>query len=378
MAKRIYLDFNATHPLRREIVGKWKSYWEVFGNPSSAHAEGRRARTALDEARERIAACLGAPRRGVIFVGSGTEANNQVIASVSPGSHVVTSTIEHACVRQAVRRHLDDGGSVTELAVDRAGRVNRADLAAAVRPNTALVSVMIANNETGVIQPIPELAAIARSHRIIVHTDATQAVGKIPVSMAALGVDVMTISAHKLGGPKGIAALIISDDDWVKPFILGGPQERGLRAGTEAVPLALAFADAVELAVAEMATVTQRQHELTAYIRQRVAYIPDLEFNSGDDGLPNTINLSIPGLRGEHVVRNLDLAGISVSTGSACSTGAVDPSHVIRALGKPEWVIRSAFRVSMGATTQLADVAKFCDELDRLVREHSPTGVTPC
>lgn len=361
MAKRIYLDHNATTPLRTEVASNWKKYWEIYGNPNSVHAEGRRARMALDEARERIAHCLGSPRRGVVFVGSGSEGNNQVVASVPPGAPIITSAIEHACIRNAARaRH---SRLLTELPVDSAGLVSVDDLAVAITPETGLVTIMLANNETGVIQPVQSMAEMARRYGVFMHTDATQAAGKVPVSMENLGVGAMTVTAHKLGGPKGIAAVLISDDAWLKPFIVGGPQERNLRAGTECVPLAVAFADALELAVADMDVRAQRHREFKAHILARLDGIGSVEINSVVDGLPNTLNISINGFRGEHVVRNMDLAGIAISTGSACSTGAVDPSHVIAAFGKPAWVVDGAFRVSMGADTTLDDISIFCDRL---------------
>ncbi len=356
---RVYLDHNATTPLHPEIAKKWRKYWDVMGNPSSLHAEGREARNALDTARERIAGVLGIPRRALIFVGSGSEANSQVVQSVPDGGHVITSTIEHSCVRNALRAAGRRGVTVTEVPVNSHGSVSVDAVRDAIRPDTRLITIMSANNETGSIQPIADISTIARESGVLMHTDAVQALGKLPFLSFDSGADLMTISGHKVYGPKGIAALLIRDIDRLTPIIFGGPQEHALRAGTEAVPLAVAFADAVVLAEAEREALGARLLALKNRFLESIRAVVDVEVNSPEDGLFNTINVSVKGIPGEAIVRGLDLQGISISTGSACSTGSVEPSHVIAALGKPAWVTAGAFRISMGRLTTV-------DDMDRL------------
>lgn len=369
MPKYLYLDHNATTPLHPDVAKKLKKNWDVFGNPSSLHATGRAARNALDIARQRITDALGVSRRKLIFVGSGSEANNQVIHSVPPGAHLITSTVEHACIRNSIQAAIRRGVLVSEIDVDTQGRVDLDRLRSAIRPETRLITIMMANNETGSIQPIAEISQIAQSHGIPFHTDAVQAVGKMPFFFGEWGVECATISAHKLYGPKGIAALLIPSDEWVTPFIYGGSQELSLRAGTESVPLAMAFADAIEIAVAEQAVESVRLLGLKQAFLESMASLSDMELNSPLDGLANTINLSIKGVLGESIVRNMDLQGIALSTGSACSTGSVDPSHVIAALGKPEWVTKGAFRISMGRDTTAEDMAQCSATLHTVIEK---------
>ncbi|NDD67362.1 cysteine desulfurase [bacterium] len=365
---RLYLDANATTPLHPEIQKKWRKYWDVFGNPSSLHAEGREARNALDAAKERIGRVLGIPHRSLIVVGSGSEANSQVIASVPEGGHIIISAVEHACIRNATAAAQRRGHPVTTVPVDEWGRVSVDVVAGAIQPDTQLISIMTANNETGAIQPIAELADLARSRGILFHTDAVQALGKTPFLGLESGPDLITISAHKIYGPKGIAVLVIRDTDRLKPMIWGGPQEHALRAGTEAVPLAMAFADAVELVESERGDVMSRLAQLKGAFLDWFQTVSDVAINSPEDGLPNTINVSVQGISGEAIVRALDLNGIAISTGSACSTGSVEPSAVIRALGKPEWVTTGAFRVSMMRTTTSDDMHRFQTELNAIIR----------
>lgn len=367
MSKILYLDHNATTPMHPDILKKWRKYWDIYGNASSLHSKGREARNALDLARERISQSLGITGRRLIFVSSGTEANNQVIHSVPDGAHIVTTSVEHACIRNAILRAQSRGVSVTHMGVDSEGNLDLDQLFSAVNAMTRLITVMTANNETGAIQPIVQIAQFAKSRGIPFHTDAVQALGKIPFFPMDLGVDCATISAHKIYGPKGIAGLLLPDDDWVKPFIIGGPQEQSNRAGTESIPLAMAFADAVELAVGAQSVESQRLNTLKVDLIDWLIQLGDVEINSPTDGLANTVNASIQGITGEAIVRNMDLAGIAMSTGSACSTGAVDPSHVIMALNKPKWVVDGAFRVSMGRDTTADDLARFKTVLSDIV-----------
>jgi len=374
MPPRIYLDHNATTPIHPQVEKNLRKYWVQYGNPSSMHSEGRAARTAIDEARERIAALLKIPRHTIVFTGSGSEANNQIINSVTTRhliqkqpAHIITSCIEHACIRNALKQAAQLGVTVTELPVNQDGIVSPEEVRTAIRIDTQLITIMHANNEIGSIQPIQEIAEIATTHKIPMHTDAVQSLGKMPLNIPHLGVDFATVSAHKIGGPKGIAALIVRNEEWLSPFIFGGPQERMLRAGTEATPLIMAFADAVEIAYATLTDTQQRYIQLKTEFLNWAAAFPEIMMISTENGLPNTISLAVQGINGDTMVRNMDLNGIAISTGSACSTGAVDPSHVISALGHPEWVTTGAFRVSMGASTTSEIIQNFQDILSKII-----------
>jgi len=362
----VYCDHNASTPLRPEVLDAMLPYLrEQYGNASSVHAWGARARDAVETARQGVAALLGAHPAEIVFTSGGTESNNLAIlgaARAMPRRTVVTTPIEHSSVRAVVRGLVEDGYDVREVPIDDVGRVNVAALAAALDGAVGLVSIGWANNEIGTIQPIDEIAAICRSREVPLHVDAVQAAGKLPVHVR--GIDVLSLSAHKLGGPKGVGALFVRRDLPWRPLFAGGGQERGRRPGTENVAGIVGMGDACRLAAAELggfgeACVALRD-ALWAALQQR---IPRIRRNSpaGEGCLPNTLNVSIDGVRGEALVAALDLAGVAVSGGSACAAGAGEPSHVLLALGRTAEAARDGVRFSLGRTNTR-------DEIDHVVR----------
>jgi cysteine sulfinate desulfinase/cysteine desulfurase-like protein len=334
VVSRIYLDHNATTPLdpvvRNTMLNSMK---EDFGNPSGIYREGKSARFALDSARRRIAQLLNCTARRIIFTGGGSEANNHVLKGLafacrSSKNHIITSTIEHPSVIETCKWLEKFGYHVTHLPVDSSGRVNPEDLLRAIREKTFLVSIMTANNETGSIQPITELARITREHGILFHTDATQAVGKIPVDVEALGIDLLTLSGHKLYGPKGIGSLYVKKGVILENLIHGGSQESGLRAGTENVVGIIGLGKAAELAeqrLPEMNRIRMLRDLLEKGIQKIVT---GAKLNGhARERLPNTLNMCLPGFRGESLVLAMDQRGVSLSSGSACRSGSPKPSH---------------------------------------------------
>lgn len=350
-----YLDHNATTPVRPEAADAIAHALSLHGNPSSVHRFGRLVRRMVDEAREDIAALVGVSPANVVFTSGGTEANNQALAGY-PGT-VLVSAIEHDSVRDA-----HDGAPA--IAVDPAGVVRCEMLsdALAEAEGRALVSVMLANNETGVVQPVGEIVGLASAHDALVHCDAIQAAGKIDVSFGDLGVDLMSLSAHKLGGPQGIGALVVRDGLDPAPLLRGGGQERRRRAGTENVIGIAGFGAAARAARADLAAfgeLGRLRDDMEARLR---AAAPDMVvYGEAAARLPNTSCIGLSGMTAELQVMQLDLAGIAVSAGSACSSGKVTPSHVLRAMGCDDDAARSAIRVSLGWNTQAADVDRFVD-----------------
>lgn len=362
----VYLDHNATTPVSPAALAAMQPYYSLqYGNASSRHEYGRAARRAVDEARQRVAHAVGAHPTEVIFTSGGSEANNLFIkgaaANLTPGI-VAVSAIEHPCVRapaQALRRH---GWRMREIAVDAECRIARADFGAAVAERPALISVMLANNETGALQDIATLAATAAPARAWFHTDAVQALGKLPLdfrSLNAAGVHGMTISAHKLGGPKGAGALIIDKRVDLAPLIDGGGHERGLRSGTENVPAIVGFGVACEEATIRMDDMQFDQLAMRSELEQGLTALGAVIFSRGAERLPNTVYFSRPGLDGETLVAQLDRAGYAVASGAACSAANPEPSHVLLAMGIAPEVARGAVRVSLGRQNTAADVAGF-------------------
>lgn len=349
----VYLDHNAGTPVRAGVVAAVTEALARTGNPSSVHRYGRLARRLIEDSRERVAALMDAPAHGVIFTGSGTEADN--LALRGAGRPCFATAVEHDAVLQAVP-------DLVQLAVDRDGVVDLDDLGAKLtalgRP--ALVSVMFANNETGVIQPIAEVVRVAHEYGAWVHCDAIQAAGKVPVSMRRLGVDMVSLSAHKLGGPPGIGALVVADGVAPSPIIHGGGQERGRRAGTENLPAIAGFGVAAEIAragLAEAEGLTILRDELETRLQ---SVCPEIAiFGSRAPRLPNTTCVAMPGVSSETQVMAFDLAGLAVSAGAACSSGKVRASHVLRAMGVPEKIAATAIRVSLGWTNRGDDVRRF-------------------
>jgi cysteine desulfurase len=367
----IYLDHAATTPLRREALEAMLPYLtDQFGNASSQHSFGRRARAGLDEAHERVARALGATPREIVFTSGGTEANNLAIkgaawAGKARGHRIVTTSVEHHSVGHTVRYLEKFGFEVVELPVDRYGRVDPNELEAAITPKTILVSVMWANNEVGTIQPIGEVAARVHAHRgVLFHTDAVQAAPHLDVRVAGLEVDLMTIAAHKFEGPKGVGALYVRHGTNILAQQQGGAQERYRRAGTEDVAAAVGMGVALELAAAERAETASRLRTLGSRLTAALSGVDRLDLTGHEvDRLPGHVSYVADGIDGSALTMALDLAGLATSTGSACVSGSGEVSHVLSAMGYPEEEARGSLRLSLGRTTTPAEV----DEAARLV-----------
>lgn len=373
---RIYLDHNATTPVAPEVASAVAAALvDEFGNPSSVHHFGQRAKVALDSARQAVADLLGAQPAEIVFTGGGTEGDNlalrgRVDALAAGGRrHVVVSAIEHEAVLATLkalgRRGIES--TLVEVGVD--GIVSSDAVAAAIRPETALVSIMHANNEVGTLQPVAEIAALAHARDVAVHTDAVQTAGRIPVDVEALGVDLLTLSAHKFSGPKGVGALYVRRGTQLAPTATGGRQERNRRAGTENVPGIVGLGVAAVLARRRLVDEGPRLACLRDRLERGIlATIPGTTVNGAvDRRIPNTTNLSFEGVEAESLLIALDLEGIAVSTGSACSSGTLEPSHVLRAMGLGTHRTQSSLRFSLGATTDAAHIDRVLDVLPGLV-----------
>jgi cysteine desulfurase len=376
----VYLDYNATTPIDPRVASAAQPYLVTeFGNPSSGHRYGATPAQAVRTAREQVAMAIGADRDAIVFTGSGSEANNLAIRGTvlaNPGrrTHVITQATEHPAVLATChalqRLH---GVDVTVLPVDRYGLVDPHDLSAALTPHTVLVSIMLANNETGTIQPIAELARIAHGHGVPFHTDAAQAVGKIPVDVAALGVDLLTIVGHKMYAPKGVAALYVRPGLTLEPIIYGGGQERGLRAGTENVALTVALGAAADLADADITDGGPRRvRALRDRLHRALTHgLPGQVVLNGhpDRRLPNTLNVSIAGIRGDELLAAVP--GVAASTGSACHAGTTEPSPVLTAMSLDSDRAGAAVRLSVGRWTSDEDVDRAADRLTEAARRLS-------
>lgn len=376
MKKRVYLDYSATTPLRPEAAQAMAPHFaDEFGNPSSIHSYGRDARQAVEDARQRTMSVLGAATGRLIYTGSGSEADCLAVLGFArrhPGGCVIRSSIEHKAVIAATKVLTADGYDVRVAPVTADGAVDLERLAGLL-PNDdrpTLVSVMWANNETGVVQPIAELAALCRRRGARLHSDAVQALGKIAVEIDDLGVDLLALSAHKFGGPKGIGALYVGAGIELEPIVYGGGQEHGLRSGTENVAGIVGFAAAAEASTSELAAEAERLSALRDRLSGGLAeQLPDMVINGGEapQRLPNVLNISIPAIDLEGVLTALDLEGICVSSGSACTTGSVEPSHVIAALGRQGDLARNAIRFSLGWGTRPEDVEYVLDVFPKVV-----------
>lgn len=365
---RVYLDHNATTPVAAEVADAMhEAVRACFGNASSIHAFGQAAKAALDDARSAVAELLGARPNDVIFTGSGTEADNLAIRGVAEASpaagrrHLVASAIEHEAVLNTLKALSKRGWTSTLLPVGAAGVVEPAALEAAITDDTALVSVMHANNEIGTLQPIAELAGVAHRHGALFHTDAVQSAGKVPLDVSALGVDLLSISAHKFNGPKGVGAIWIRRGLRLVATTTGGRQERNRRAGTENVPAIAGLGVAARLAAAKLAREAARLRALRDRLESSLLdRVPDAAVNGTGERVPNTTNISFHGVEAEALLIALDLEGIAVSTGSACSSGTLEPSHVLRAMGLTPRRAQSSIRFSLG-------LGNTDEEVDRLV-----------
>jgi len=373
---RIYLDYAATTPLRREVADAMcQALGRPTFNPSSIHGEGRDARRLLDGARDRVARALGVSRKEITFTGSGSEADNLallgVVRALGRKGHLVASAIEHHAVLHALDALREDGFDVTLVPVDATGTVDPQVFANALRDDTLVASIMYANNEIGTVEPIAELAAIAHRRGVLFHTDAIQAPCWLPVSPKELGVDLMSISAHKVFGPAGTGALYARDGVAISPIVHGGGQEFGRRSGTENLVGILGFATALELAVAEHAQKARAVGALRDVLELGIAtMVPDVRINGeGAQRLPHICNVSFGGIASDALLLRLDLAGIAVSSGSACTSGALVPSHVIEALGlDPRWQ-SCVVRFSLSGATTRVEIDRVLDVVSATVAE---------
>jgi len=382
---RIYLDYNATTPVARDVADAIsRALVDTFGNPSSVHAFGQGAKAALDEARTEVARLVDADPSAVVFTSGGTEADNLALRGVAaatrdPGRRrIVTTGIEHEAVLTTARALEREGWTVEVVAVGESGVLSPAALEPRLTRETALVSVMHANNEVGTIQPIAELAALAHAHGALFHTDAVQSVGKVPVSVSALGVDLLSLSGHKFGGPKGTGALWIRRGVRLGAQATGGRQERNRRAGTENVPSLVGLGVAARLARAKLDTASvsigRLRDRLEAGILSGVA--GTVVNGDRDRRVPNTTNIGFEGLEAESLLIALDLEGVAVSTGSACSSGSLEPSHVLRAMGLPSQRARNSLRFSLGAETTAEEIDFVVGVLPALVAKLRRLGHT--
>jgi cysteine desulfurase len=383
---QIYFDHNATTPLHRDVWDAMQPYLAgIWGNPSSLHTEGQQARDAIEEARSQVAHIIGATPEEVIFTSGGTEADNlailgSVLAQQRPGGQIITSQIEHPAVLGSCRFLETQGFRITRLPVSSAGLIDPDDLAQVLSDDTVLVSLMYANNEVGTIQPIRACAAMARARGILVHTDAVQSVGKIPTLVNELGVDLLSLSGHKIYGPKGVGALYVRHGIALHPIMTGGPQERGLRGGTESVPAIVGLGAGARLATGNMSAEISHAAALRDRLEQGVlATIPEVMVNGATTSrLPSTTNLSFRGVDGQSLVVALDLKGVATSTGAACSSGSLEPSHVLIAMGLSEEWLQGSVRLSVGAGNTLDEVETLLQILPPIVarlRQHGGGSV---
>ena len=372
---KVYLDHNATAPLDPQVLEAMMPYLrEEFGNASSIHQWGRRARAALEDSRAKIATLLGAEKDCVVFTGGGTEADNLAIKGVAwanqeKGKHIVTSTVEHHAVLHTCEFLAKQGFEITFLPVDGKGRLDPEDLRKAIRPDTILITLMHANNETGILFPLREFGQIAREKKVFFHTDAIQTFCKVPLNVEEDHVDLLSLSAHKIYGPKGVGALYIRKGTKMVAILHGGSQQRKRRPGTENVAGAVGFASAAELLFADQEKEGDRLAALRDQLqRNLVEKIPQVLLNGDPDHrLPGTLNMSFKFVEGESLILSLDMEGIAVSSGSACTSGSLEPSHVLLAMGIPHEVCHGSLRFSLGRGTTKEQIDYVLEVLPRIV-----------
>ena len=378
--RRVYLDHNATTPLHPEVKKEMIEAMEMFGNPSSMHAFGREARANVEHARHTVAEFIGAHDDEIVFVGSGSEANNTVLSLFACASNlclpgfktrttIITTRIEHPCVLETSECLAHKGTKVRFLDVDQYGRIDMDQLRGYLTDDVGLVSVMTVNNEIGTIQDIAEITRMAHENGSLMHTDAVQAIGKMPMDVNGLGVDFLTMSAHKIYGPKGIGALYVRKGTPYCPFIRGGHQEKGRRAGTENTLGIIGLAKALEMRAQEMDEEAKRLTGMKDALKNGIEKsIDDVIFNGHPTlSIPNTVNVSFPGAEGEAILLYLDLQGIAVSTGSACASGSLDPSHVLLATGSSPERAHGSIRISMGRETTMDEIGYMLDVLPGII-----------
>jgi cysteine desulfurase len=378
--RRVYLDHNATTPLDERVLQRMEPFLrEEFGNPSSLHWFGQRARAAVEDARAEVAALVGAEAAEIVFTASGSESDNMALrgaVSRAEGSRrgLVCSAVEHHAVINAVAGLREEGLPTAHVRVSETGHLDLDHFRAIVDEGTAVASVMLANNETGAVQPVEEVVRLAHARGALVHCDAVQAAGKMPIDVDALGVDLLTLSAHKVSGPKGVGCLYVRRGTRLAPLVRGGGQERNRRAGTEHVAGIVGFGAAAALARSDLARQTARLQALRDRLEARLLAIPGVRTNSLPPRLANTANLSFEGLEAEDLLIALDLEGIAVSTGAACDAGAVSPSHVLKAMGFQPERVQSSLRLSVGRTTTDEDVDHAVDVVAGVVARRREPG----
>ncbi len=375
MKTRIYLDNAATTKTSQEVVDAMIPYFtENYGNPSSIYELGARSKEAITDAREQIAEVIGARTEEIYFTAGGTEADNWAIKAAyeaykGKGNHIITTSIEHHAVLHTCQYLEKQGAEVTYLKVDENGLINLEELEKAIRPDTILISIMFANNEIGTIEPIREIGMIAKEHGILFHTDAVQAFGQVPIQVDEMNIDMLSASGHKINGPKGIGFLYIRKGVKIRSFVHGGAQERKRRAGTENVPAIVGLAAAAKRAARTMEARSKQETELRDYMIGRVLEeIPFVKLN-GDPvkRLPNNMNFSFRFIEGESLLIMLDMKGIAGSSGSACTSGSLDPSHVLLAIGLPHEIAHGSLRLTLGEDITKADLDYTLDQIKEIV-----------
>lgn len=373
--RKVYLDNAATTALSPRVLEAMLPYFtQYYGNPSSVHAFGREAKQGLDRARDQVAKALHCDPSEVIFTGCGTESDNTVLLGVAQrygnkGKHIITTNVEHHAILHTCEYLEKQGYSVTYLPVDQDGLVTAEQVAAAIRPDTILVSIMFANNEVGTIMPIQEIGAVCKEKGVLFHTDAVQAVGHIPVDVQAMHIDMLSLSAHKFHGPKGVGALYCRKGIRLPSYIMGGAQEKGRRAGTENVAGIVGLGAAIELATEQLeenrAKMTALRDRLMTGIQARIS---EVKLNGHPTNrLPNNVNFSFKYIEGESILLMLDMNGIAASSGSACTSGSLDPSHVLLALGLPHEIAHGSVRLTLGDETTEEDIDYTIDVLEKTV-----------
>ena len=374
--KRIYMDNGATTRVTEPVFEAMKPYFcEIYGNPSSAHNFGYVSRHAIDAAREQVAKAINADVNEIYFTGCGTESDNWAVRgaayeNVKKGRHIITTAIEHHAILHTCAQLEKEGFEVTYLPVDEYGFVTPEQLDAAIRPDTTLVSIMTANNEIGTIEPIAELAAVCKKHGVLFHTDAVQAIGSVKIDVKAMQIDMLSMSGHKFHAPKGIGVLYIRKGVRLQQFMNGGAQERNRRAGTENLASIVGIGKAIEIATRDMEANAARMTALRdKLIHGILESIPDVRLNGHPTRrLPNNVNVSVRYIEGEALLLRLDLAGIAGSSGSACTSGSLDPSHVLLAIGLPHEIAHGSLRLTLGTDTTEADIDEVLDKLPGIVK----------
>ena len=375
MGKIIYADHSATTYVKDEVIKEMLPYFTLnYGNPSSAYSIGRVSKEAVEKARIKVAKAIGAESNEIYFTAGGSESDNMIIkgiarANKSKGKHIITTKIEHLAVLNTCRELEEEGFKVTYLDVDDKGFINLDELKRNIRSDTILISVMFANNEIGTIQPIKEIGEIAKKHNVLFHTDAVQAAGNVPIDVKELNVDLMSMSSHKIYGPKGIGALYIKTGTKLHSFVHGGAQERRRRAGTENMPSIVGYGKAAELAKTKMDEHIERLTSLrTKLIDGILEKIPYTRVNGSlENRLPGNVNFSFEFIEGEGILLMLDMLGIAASSGSACTSGSLDPSHVLMAIGLPHEIAHGSLRLSIGDFTTEEDIDYIIEKLPAVI-----------